>query len=80
MGVAFASSKLSDSSEFTSKYISGASFGGLIWPPFVGMLLSANPLTMPAVGSSSLRSMPCFHGEAGVFHTHASLYGIEAEE
>ena len=50
MGVAFASSKLSDSSEFTSKYISGASFGGLIWPPFVGMLLSANPLTMPAVG------------------------------
>ena len=49
MGVAFASSKLSDSSEFTSKYISGGSFGGLIWPPLVGVLLSDNPLTMPVV-------------------------------
>ena len=30
--------------------------------------------------SNSIRSMPCFHGEAGVFHTLAPLYGIEAEE
>ena len=50
MGVTLASERLSDDSQFTSRYISGASFGQLIWPPLVGLLISNNPIAMPVVG------------------------------
>jgi hypothetical protein len=50
MGVTLAGERLSDDSQFTSRYIAGGSFGSLIWPPLVGLLISSNPIAMPIVG------------------------------